>query len=152
MIIIEYLSKSYNRFLQDLPQHSTHPRRFLITFNGASPSDLSAATNDIRTYTSKEVELSSAVADKQSESHVAELFSKARSSRDIIQFDKTDLLFERKTAVRNSHEQESSFDINNLFKNIAKHNGIVILATEKAQTLTAAMSSKVDVVIRFPSV
>ncbi|WP_028863611.1 AAA family ATPase [Psychromonas aquimarina] len=151
MIIVEYLSKSYNRFLQDMSQHTTHPRRFLITFNGASPSDLSAATDDIRGYSSKTVQLSSAIADKESQTHIAELFSKARNSRDIIQFTEADLLFEKKTAVRNPHGQESSFDINNLFKNIAKHNGIVILATEKAQTLTASMSSKVDVVIRFPS-
>ena len=64
-------------------------------------------------------------------------------------FEKSDLLFDKKTALKKSHERDTGFDLNNLFKNIAKHNGMIILSTEKKQTLNASMSTKVDVLIRF---
>ncbi len=58
----------------------------------------------------------------------------------------------KKTAVKHAHARDTGFDLNNLFKNIAKHNGIVILSTDNKQTLSATMSTKVDVLIRFPTV
>ncbi len=152
MLIVEYQSKSYHRFLNDMPQIASHKTRFLITFNGASTSDLTAAIADLTSYTQNTVQHSTAINDEASETSVATLFNEARSSRNILLFENADLLFDKRTAVKNSHERVSSFDLNNLFKNIAKHNGIVILAPEKTQTLSASMSTKVDVLIRFPSV
>jgi len=151
MQIIEYLSKSYQHFLNDVAQLAKRRSRFVITLNGASPSDLIAATDDIARLAGSKVQLSTAIIDKQSESYTSNLFTQARASQDILLFDKADLLFENKTALKRSHERDTGFDLNNLFKNIAKHNGIVILAPEKMQTLSASMSTKVDVLIRFPS-
>lgn len=152
MQIIEYLSKSYEHFLNDLSVLGKRRSRFVITLNGASPSDLIAATEDIARVTGNKVLSSTAIIDKQAESYISNLFTEARESHDTLRFDNADLLFENKTALKRSHERNSGFDLNNLFKNIAKHNGIVILAPEKMQTLAASMSTKVDVLIRFPSV
>tara|TARA_R110001583_G_scaffold49730_1_gene155685 strand:+ start:17728 stop:18180 length:453 start_codon:yes stop_codon:yes gene_type:complete len=149
MLIVDYQSKSYHRFLNDMPQIANHKTRFLMTFNGANESDLVAATAELTAYTKNRVQHSTAIIDKASEASVAELFSDARSSRNTLLFENSDLLFDKKTAVKDSHERDNGFDLNNLFKNIAKHNGIVILATEKKQTLSASMSTKMDVVIRF---
>lgn len=149
MLIVDYQSKSYHRFLNDMPQIANHKTRFLMTFNGANESDLAAATADLTAYTKNTVQHSTAIIDKASESSVVELFADARTSRNILLFENSDLLFDKKTALKDSHERDSGFDLNNLFKNIAKHNGIVILATEKKQTLSASMSTKMDVVIRF---
>ena len=149
MLIVDYQSKSYHRFLNDMPQIANHKTRFLMTFNGANESDLAAATADLTAYTKNTVQHSTAIIDKASESSVVELFTDARTSRNILLFENSDLLFDKKTALKDSHERDSGFDLNNLFKNIAKHNGIVILATEKKQTLSASMSTKMDVVIRF---
>ena len=80
---------------------------------------------------------------------MAELFAEVRNSRDILLFENSDLLFGKKTELKNSHERDNGFDLNNLFKSIAKHNGIVILANTTKQTLSATMSSKMDVLIRF---
>ena len=152
MLIVEYQSKSYHRFLNDMPQIANHKTRFLITFNGATASDLAAVTADLTSYTKNAVAHSTAIRDKASATNVSALFNDARSNRNSLLFENADILFDKKTAVKNSHERDSHFDLNNLFKNIAKHNGIVILAPEKAQTLSASMSTKVDVLIRFPSV
>ena len=152
MLIVEYQSKSYQHFLNDMPQIANHKTRFLITFNGASENELMAVAKDITSYTQNSVQYSTAINDNESETNVTDLFDEARSNRNILLFKHADLLFDKRTAVKNSHERQSSFDLNNLFKNIAKHNGIVVLAPEKAQTLSASMSTKVDVLIRFPSI
>jgi len=149
MLIVEYLSKSYYRFLNDMPQYAEHKNRFLITLNGAKPNELAAVSNDISEITDKVVQVSTAIKDKQSQNIIASLFSEVRNSRDILLFEKADLVFAKRTAVKNPHEQDVSFDINNFFKSIAKHNGVVMLALENKETLSASMSSKVDVLIRF---
>ena len=152
MLVVDYQSKSYHRFLNDMPQISNHKTRFLITFNGGTASEQTAAVEDFTSYTQNTVQYTTAINDKASETIVTTLFNDARSSRNILLFENSDLLFDKKTAVKHSHERDNGFDLNHLFKSIAKHNGIVILATEKKQTLSATMSTKVDVLIRFPSV
>ena len=149
MLIVDYQSKSYHRFLSDMLQIANHKTRFLITFNGVNAEQLIAAATDLASHTNNKIKQSSAINDKASEIEVAELFADARNSRDILIFESSDLLFDKKTAVKNSHERDNGFDLNNLFKNIAKHNGIVVLANNKKQTLSASMSTKMDVVIRF---
>ena len=149
MLVIDYQSKSYFRFLNDLPQISNHKTRFLITLNGGDAADTTSALEDFVSYTKNNLKYSTAINDKASESDVSALFTETRSSRDLLLFEKADLLFDRKTAVKNSHERDNGFDLNNLFKNIAKHNGIVVLAPENKQTLSSTMSTKVDVLIRF---
>lgn len=149
MLIVEYQSKSYHRFLNDMPQIASHKTRFLITFNGADSEELKAAAADLTDYCESVVKRSSAISDDASETDVATLFNDARTSRNILLFENADLLFDKRTAVKNAHERIASFDLNNLFKNIAKHNGIVILAPQETQTLSASMSTKVDVLIRF---
>jgi len=150
MLIVEYLSKSYHRFLPDLAEHAKLKSRFLITLNGPSSSELSAIIGDITAFTKKSVHLSAAFVDKETNEGVAEIFNDAKTSRDILIFSGADPLFEKRAGVRSSHDRDASFDLNNLQKNIANHNGIVILATENKQTLSASMSSKVNVLIRFP--
>jgi len=149
MLIVDYQSKSYHRFLSDMLQIANHKTRFLITFNGANADELIAAAADLTSHTNNKIKHITAINDKASESEVATLFSGARVSRDILLFENADLLFDKKTAVKHSHERDNGFDLNNLFKNIAKHNGIVVLANDKKQTLSASMSTKMDVVIRF---
>ena len=151
MLVVDYQSKSYNRFLYDLPQIAKHKMRFLITCNGGTESELAAALADFASYTEKAMHHTTAITDKASESAVTTLFSDARRSRDSLVFENSDLLFDKKTEVKNSHERDNGFDLNNLFKNIAKHNGIVVLATEQKQTLSSTMSNKVDVLVRFPT-
>jgi len=151
MLVVDYQSKSYLRFLHDLPQIAKHKTRFLITCNGASESDLTAALEDFASYTESTILHTPAIIEKASASTVTTLFSDARNSRDVLLFENADLLFDKKTDVKKSHERDTGFDLNNLYKSIAKHNGIVILATENKQTLSSTMSTKVDILLRFPS-
>ncbi|MEI6896725.1 MAG: hypothetical protein V5786_04430 [Psychromonas sp.] len=151
MRVVDYQSKSYHRFLHDMPQIAQYKTRFLITFNGGSAKDVANAVQDLTSYAKSTVQFSSAVNDKLATNAISTLFKDALKSQNILLFEHSDTLFSRKTAVKNAHERESNFDLNHLFKNIAQHNGIVILSTEKKQTLSASMSTKVDVLIRFPS-
>jgi hypothetical protein len=149
MLIVDYQSKSYHRFLNDMPQVVNHKTRFLITVNGADDAEISAATEDLAAITKSIIQRSTAISDKASNEQVEQLFVDARESRNILLFEQSDLLFDKKTIVKNSHQRDNGFDLNNLFKNIAKHNGMVILATDQKQTLSASMSTKMDVLIRF---
>lgn len=152
MLIVEYQSKSYYRFLADMTQIADHHNRFLITFNGANRDDLSASVEDILAHTENGIQYSTAIKDQMTEPDVSNLFDDVRRKRNILLFENADILFDKRTAVKHSHERESHFNLNHLFKSIAKHNGVVILSTDKMQTLSAAMSTKMDVVIRFPRV
>lgn len=151
MLIVDYQSKSYQHFLNDLGPIAKHKTRLLITLNGGTESDLRAVSEDFIAQTNNSVQNSTVIADKASEEIVDGLFSEARSNRNILVFKNSDVSFDKKAAVKKSHERETSFNLNNLFKNIAKHNGIVALATDKKQTLSASMSTKVDVLVRFPN-
>lgn len=149
MLLIDYKSKSYLRFLQDVYSHICHPKRFLIIFNGANEHDLLQAIKDIEKQSEKDIRVASTIKFKQSISEVNDLFDKAAIDKEILLLESADLVFSKSVAVKKSHALDNSFDLNNLFKNIAKHKGMVILANDKAQILSAAMSSKVDVMIRF---
>jgi hypothetical protein len=149
MLIVDYQSKSYYHFLNDMPQIANHKTRFLITFNGANKAELAAAEADLFEHTKNNVQHATVIADKATSGQVAELFKVARDTRQILLFENADPLFDKKTAVKNSHERDSAFDINSLFKNIAQHNGIVVLSTEQKQTLNASISTKMDVLVRF---
>ncbi len=151
MLIVDYQSKSYHRFLNDIPRVANHKQRFLVTFNGGSAEDLIAVADDFSSFTKSVMQTTTAITDKASIDEVSTLFGETRNNRNILLFNNADLLFDRRTAVKNSHERDSSFDLNHLFKSIAQHNGIVILATENKQTLSASMSTKVDLLIRFPN-
>ncbi|WP_435237309.1 AAA family ATPase [Psychromonas sp. PT13] len=151
MLVVEYQSKSYYRFLEDITQIADHKNRFLITFNAANAVDLQAAVRELIANTDNDCLFSTAIKQQMQDAGVSDLFAEVRSNRNMLLFQHADILFDKRTAVKNGHERETEFNINHLFKNIAKHNGIVILATDKMQTLSSAMSTKMDVVIRFPS-
>jgi len=151
MLVVDYQSKSYHRFLNDMPQIAKHKQRFLVTFNGGSESDLVAVADDFSSYTTNTVQHTQAINEKVSEAGVTSLFTEVRRNQNVLLFEKSDILFDRRTAVKSSHERDNDFNLNHLLKSIAKHNGIVILATQKKQTLSASMSTKVDVLIRFPN-
>jgi len=151
MLVVEYQSKSYYRFLEDITQIAEHKNRFLITFNAANTHDLQAAVRELIANIDNDCLFSTAIKQQMQDAGVSDLFAEVRSNRNMLLFQHADILFDKRTAVKNGHERETKFNINHLFKNIAKHNGIVILATDKMQTLSAAMSTKMDVVIRFPS-
>ena len=151
MLIIDYQSKSYFRVLEDMPLIALHKKRFLVTVNGGTVAELRAVAEDFSLHTKSTVQYSSVIKDQSPDQDVSDLFTAARSNRNVLLFQNSDLLFDRKATLKNSHEREAIFNINNLFKNIAKHNGIVLLATDEKQTLSASMSTKVDVLIRFPA-
>ncbi|PKF63670.1 hypothetical protein CW745_02155 [Psychromonas sp. psych-6C06] len=150
MLIVDYQSKSYQRFLNDLVQISAHKSRFLVTLNGGSEQDVETISSTFKQLTQHKIQHSDAISAKAPDEGVDSLFITARTERNILLLSKADLLFDKKTAVKNAHERDNGFNINNLFKNIAKHNGIVMLVTEEKQTLSASLSTKVDLLIRFP--
>ena len=151
MLIVEYQSSSFHRLLPDLADHAQLKSRFLVTLNGPSTTELPTITSEITGITKKVVHISAAITDKKTNEEVADIFKQAKFSRDILMFTGADPLFEKRAGIKNAHAQDEKFDLNNFQKNIANHNGIVILATDKKQTLSASMSSKVNVLIRFPT-
>lgn len=151
MIIVDYLSKSYQRVLQDIPHFVNHPKRFLITLNGPTGTELAAVTADIKEASKKRLSISTAVGDKSSETIISNLFNEARVANDILFLEKSDLVFTQTVSVKKSYEKDNDFDLNNLLKNIAKHRGMVILANEEPRVLSSSMSSRVDILIRFPN-
>ncbi|AGH81504.1 hypothetical protein PCNPT3_07830 [Psychromonas sp. CNPT3] len=149
MLRVDHLGKSYYHFLDSMQQMAKHKSRFLIAFNGASPSQLLAAKEELSKFATIETLQSAVIAEKASETEVDTLFKSVTTAHNILLLEQADVMFVPQAALKNAHHRESIFNLNHLFKHIAKHKGIVVLATSDAQTLTSVMSSKVDVLVRF---
>lgn len=149
MLRVDYQSKSYYHFMDGMQQIAKHKSRFLIAFNGASPHQLLACQKELSTFSKKEILQSVVIAEKASEIEVDSLFISANETQKILLLEQADVMFVPQAALKNAHQRESVFNLNHLFKHIAKNKGIVVLATNEAQTLSSSMSSKVDVLVRF---
>ncbi len=151
MIIVDYQSKSYQRFLEDVPGFVQHPKRFLITLNGPSAEQLAAVQSDLEEFSDRVVASSTAVGDNSEEQVINELFVSAFKSKDILRLDNADIVFTQTVHLKKSYQQDRAFNLNNLLKNIAKHKGMTVLATAKPQVVSSSMSSRLDVLVRFPN-
>lgn len=85
----------------------------------------------------------------ETQKHIAEVFERAKDEEGgaVLFFDEADsLFFERSTATRSWEVQ----DVNVLLTEIERHEGVVVLATNRKDTLDGALTRRVSAVIDFP--
>lgn len=95
----------------------------------------------------------SAVATKyigETEKNLGRIFDAAERGRVLLFFDEADVLFGKRTEVKNSHDRFANAEINFLLQRMEAFNGLAILATNHAAPIDEAFTRRLQFVVNFP--
>ena len=86
----------------------------------------------------------------ETEKNLNEIFQQARKSQVILFFDEADVLFSKRTEVKDSHDKYSNMEAAFLLQKMEEYDGITILATNYIQNFDEAFKRRIKFVIDFP--
>ncbi len=86
----------------------------------------------------------------ETEKNLDEIFDKAKKSKVVLFFDEADVLFSKRTEVKDSNDKYSNMESAFLLQKIEEYNGIVILATNFVQNFDEAFKRRMKLMIDFP--
>ena len=86
----------------------------------------------------------------ETEKNLNEIFNKARLCKCILFFDEADVLFAKRTEVRDANDKYSNMESAFLLQKIEEYNGVVILATNLVQNFDEAFKRRMRFIIDFP--
>lgn len=86
----------------------------------------------------------------ETEKNLDEIFDNAKKSKVILFFDEADVLFSKRTEVRDSNDKYSNMESAFLLQKIEEYHGIVILATNLVQNFDEAFKRRMKLMIDFP--
>ncbi|MDE7435164.1 MAG: AAA family ATPase [Lachnospiraceae bacterium] len=95
----------------------------------------------------------SAVVDKyigETEKKLNRIFEEAEKSMAILFFDEADVLFSKRTEIKESNDKYSNMEIAFLLQKMEEHEGISILATNYLQNFDCAFRRRISDIIDFP--
>lgn len=97
------------------------------------------------------VELASVVSKfiGETEKNLEDIFEQARKSQVILFFDEADVLFGKRTEVRDSNDKYSNMEAAFLLQKMEEYPGVVILATNLLQNMDEAFKRRMKFVIDF---
>jgi SpoVK/Ycf46/Vps4 family AAA+-type ATPase len=86
----------------------------------------------------------------ETEKNLAQLFDRAEHKRWILFFDEADVLFSKRTEIRDAHDKYANQEVAYLLQRIENHSGLVILATNQRGNVDDAFLRRFQAVIQFP--
>ncbi len=86
----------------------------------------------------------------ETEKNLDDIFEKAKKSKVVLFFDEADVLFSKRTEVKDSNDKYSNMESAFLLQKIEEYNGIVILATNLVQNFDEAFKRRMKLMIDFP--
>ena len=86
----------------------------------------------------------------ETEKNLNLIFEKARLCRCILFFDEADVLFSKRTEVKETNDKYSNMESAFLLQKIEEYNGTVILATNLVQNFDEAFKRRMRFIIDFP--
>ncbi len=98
------------------------------------------------------VELSAVVSKfvGETEKNLNEIFSQAEKSQVVLFFDEADVLFAKRTEVKEANDKYSNMEAAFLLQKIEAYDGVTVLATNLIQNFDEAFKRRVKFVIDFP--
>lgn len=98
------------------------------------------------------VELSAVVSKYvgETEKNLNEIFSQARKSQVVLFFDEADVLFSKRTEVKEANDKYSNMEAAFLLQKIETYEGVTVLATNLIQNFDEAFKRRMKFVIEFP--
>ena len=85
----------------------------------------------------------------ETEKNLGKLFESAELSDAILFFDEADAVFGKRSEVRGSHDRFANIDTELLLERIEKHQGIVILATNRKSNIDDVFLRRVHHIVEF---
>ncbi len=86
----------------------------------------------------------------ETEKNLNEIFDKARLCKGILFFDEADVLFSKRTEVKEANDKYSNMEAAFLLQKIEEYTGVVILATNLVQNFDEAFKRRMRFIIDFP--
>ncbi len=86
----------------------------------------------------------------ESEKNLEEVFDIGRKSQAILFFDEADVLFSKRTEVKDSTDKYSNMEAAFMLQKIEEYNGICILATNFIQNFDEAFKRRIKYIVDFP--
>ena len=86
----------------------------------------------------------------ETEKNLDDIFEKAKKSKVVLFFDEADVLFSKRTEVKDSNDKYSNMEAAFLLQKTEEYNGIVILATNFVQNFDEAFKRRMKLLIDFP--
>lgn len=98
------------------------------------------------------VELSSIVSKYvgETEKNLNEIFEQAKKSQIILFFDEADVLFSKRTEVKDANDKYNNMEAAFMLQKIEEYEGITILATNYLQNFDEAFKRRMKFIIDFP--
>lgn len=98
------------------------------------------------------VELSAVVSKYvgETEKNLNEIFGQAEKSRIVLLFDEADVLFSRRTEVKEANDKYSNMEAAFLLQKIESYEGVTVLATNLIQNFDEAFKRRMKFVVEFP--
>lgn len=86
----------------------------------------------------------------ETEKNLNAVFEAVRKGQGVLFFDEADVLFSRRTEVKDSNDKHSNMETAYLLQKIEEYEGIVILATNYMQNIDEAFKRRIQYFIEFP--
>ena len=136
-------------------QQSEKKAGHFVLFHGPSVRDMFATAQLLGKEFGKvvhEVPLSKVISKYigETEKNLAALFKKAEREDHILFFDEADVLFSKRTRVKDAHDKYANGEINYLLKRIEAYPGLVILATNLKENIDPAFIRHFHAILHIP--
>ncbi|NUO09035.1 MAG: AAA family ATPase [Candidatus Brocadia sp.] len=86
----------------------------------------------------------------ETEKNLSRLFDKAENKNWILFFDEADVLFGKRTDIRDAHDKYANQEVAYLLQRVEGYNGLVILATNQRGNVDDAFVRRFQNIIHFP--
>jgi len=86
----------------------------------------------------------------ETEKNLNEIFLQAKKSQVILFFDEADVLFSKRTEVKDSNDKYSNMEAAFLLQKMEEYDGVTIMATNYVQNFDEAFKRRIKFVIDFP--
>ncbi len=86
----------------------------------------------------------------ETEKNLNEIFEEAEKSQGILFFDEADVLFSKRTEVKEANDRYNNMEAAYLLQKMEEHSGIVILASNYQQNMDEAFKRRIKFCIEFP--
>jgi SpoVK/Ycf46/Vps4 family AAA+-type ATPase len=82
--------------------------------------------------------------------NLARLFDEAKASGAILFFDEADALFGKRSEVKDAHDRYANQEVGYLLQRMEEHEGVAILASNRAGDMDEAFTRRFQFLIEFP--
>ena len=86
----------------------------------------------------------------ESEKNLDAIFQAAEKSRAVLVFDEADVLFGKRTEIRDAHDRYANLEVGYLLQRMESYEGLVILTTNSRDSMDSAFLRRLRFIAEFP--